>query len=519
MFKLGFSSFSILPRQHIKIMKQSFSSTALQGPFNYINGERVTSVDSTHDIKVLKPATGEILCTIPNSGRQDVNKAVQAARTAFTQWSALSGLERGRFLISAAQKVRERLDELAKLEVLDTGKPVWEARADLAGCAEHLEYYGGVAATVGGLHYQLPGGNFAVVRREPLGVVGGIGAWNYPFQTICWKATPALACGNTFVYKPSQFTPVTSVVFGEILTEVGVPPGVVNVIQGAASTGEALCQHPDVAKISFTGSVPTGQKIMKASADGMKRVTLELGGKSPMLVFADADLTEAVKATMLGNFLTQGQVCSNCTRVFVERPILKDFQEKLVSACEKMVIGDPLDDETTVGATITPEHAEKVLHYIQEATQQGARLLCGGKRLNLSDPKLAGGYYLSPCVLTDCHDDMTCVKEEIFGSVVTILTFDKEDEGITRANSSPYGLAAGVMTKDIQRANRVSAQLQAGIVWINNYNVFPPEVPFGGYKMSGFGRENGLAALNEYTQLKTVYTEMSSKIDCPIYKE
>lgn len=487
-------------------------------PHNFIAGKKVAATDPVGEIKVLQPATGRVLCHITASGPKDVDNAVSAAKKAFEQWSQLSHGERGRFLTAIAQKVRERQKEIAEVEMTDTGKPIWEAVVDIAGCADALEYYGGIAASVKGQQFDLPGGSFAMVRREPLGVVAAIGAWNYPFQVMSWKMAPALVCGNTFVFKPSPLTPLSAILLSEICRDVGLPDSVVNLVQGDGKTGELLCQHPDVAKVSFTGSVATGQAIMRRCADSMKRCTLELGGKSPLIVFADASPVDAVKATLLGNFLTQGEVCSNCTRVYVERPFIDEFLDHLMKATEKLKIGNPSDTDTTVGATISPEHAARILSYIEDARKEGARVLCGGERVTLADPNLSEGFYLSPCVLADCTDSMRVMREEVFGAVVSVSAFDTEEEALRRANDSPFGLAAGVMTQDIRRAHRVANKLQAGIVWINNYNVFPPEVPFGGYKMSGYGRENGLAALQAYSQEKTVYVEMGDGVDCPLYK-
>ncbi|KAL3219938.1 hypothetical protein MRX96_005687 [Rhipicephalus microplus] len=418
-------------------------------PHNFIAGKKVATTDPIGEIKVLQPATGKVLCHVPCSGPKDVDKAVSAAKQAFDQWSALSHGERGKFLTAVAKKVRERHQEIAEVEMTDTGKPIWEALVDIDGCADALEYYGGIAASIKGQQFDLPGGSFAMVRREPLGVVAAIGAWNYPFQVMSWKMAPALACGNTFVFKPSPLTPLSAILLSEICHDVGLPDGVVNLVQGEGKTGELLCDHPDVAK-------------------------------SPLIVFADASPAEAVKATLLGNFLTQGEVCSNCTRVFVEKPMVEEFLDHLVKATKKLKIGDPADPDTTVGATISAEHAARVLSYVDSARKEGARVLCGGKRVTPSNPELSGGFYLSPCVLADCTDSMKVMQEEVFGAVVSISAFDTEEEALRRANNSPFGLAAGVMTNDLKRAHRVANKLQAGIVWINNYNVFPSEVPFGG---------------------------------------
>ncbi|XP_067119357.1 4-trimethylaminobutyraldehyde dehydrogenase A-like [Centruroides vittatus] len=500
------------------VRNMSLLSMISTKPLNFIDGKRNDPTDFHDEIPVKYPATDETIHKLKCSSQKEVEKAVKSANAAFSNWSRFSYQQRGQLLKSAAQKIRENLETIAQMEVIDTGKPIWEARVDIAGCADVIDYYGGLAPTIKGYHHQLPGGSFAMVAREPLGVVAGIGAWNYPFQVMSWKLAPALVCGNTFVYKPSQLTPLTSVVLAEIMTEVGIPDGVVNVIQGDGETGNILCHHPLVSKVTFTGSISTGQKIMKACAEGIKKVTLELGGKSPLIVFGSCDIKEAVKATLLGNFLTQGEVCSNCTRVFVEKSISKEFIDQLLNATKNMIIGDPTDEKTTVGAMISEEHGKKVLKYIETAKNEGAHVLCGGERIIFENLPLSKGFFITPCILIDCRDDMTVIKEEIFGPVVSVLTFETEEEALLRANSTPYGLAAGVMSKDIKQAHRVASGLQAGIVWINNYNVFPPEIPFGGYKKSGFGRENGLAAVDDFSQLKSIYVEMNG-IDCPIYKE
>ncbi|XP_038614028.1 4-trimethylaminobutyraldehyde dehydrogenase [Tachyglossus aculeatus] len=423
-------------------------------------------------------------------------------------------MERSRVLLEAARIIRDRRDEIATVESINNGKSIFESRIDIDMSWQCIEYYAGLAGSLAGEHIQLPSGSFGYTRREPLGVCVGIGAWNYPFQTACWKLAPALACGNAMIYKPSPFTPVSVVLLAEILAEAGAPPGLFNVVQGGAATGQLLCQHRDVAKVSFTGSVPTGSKVMEMAAKGIKPVTLELGGKSPLIIFSDCILKNAVKGALLANFLTQGEVCSNGTRVFVQRTILKQFTEEVVKQTEKIKVGDPLREDTRMGPLITRPHLERVLGFVQKAKEEGAEVLCGGDLYIPEDPKLKDGYYMRPCVLGNCKDDMTCVKEEIFGPVLSILAFDTEAEVLERANATSFGLAAGVFTRDLQRAHRVVAGLQAGTCYINNYNVTPVELPFGGYKMSGFGRENGRAAIEYYSQLKTVYVEMG-KVESP----
>jgi len=471
----------------------------------YIHGRYVDAV-SGETFEDVNPATGEVICQVQVAGPADVDAAVASAKEGFARWSAMTGAQRGRLLMNAVRLLRERNRELAELEVLDTGKPIQEASAvDVLSGADAIEYFAGVAPSIRGEHYDL-GSAFAYTRREPLGVCAGIGAWNYPLQIACWKSGPALACGNAMIFKPAELTPLTACKLAEIYTEAGVPDGVFNVVQGAAPTGRLLSRHAGIAKVSLTGEVETGKKVMADAAGTLKHVTMELGGKSPLIIFADADLDNAVSAALMANFYTQGEVCSNGTRVYVEAPIKVAFLEKLLARVAKMRIGDPMDPDTHVGALISRQHMDKVLSYIELGRKEGAKLLCGGGRP--ADPKLAKGNFVEPAVFDECRDDMRIVREEIFGPVMSVLTFADETEAIRRANDTPYGLAAGVFTRDIQRAHRVIARLEAGTCWINNYNVTPVEMPFGGYKQSGVGRENSLAAIEHYTQVKSVYVEM-----------
>jgi len=493
-------------------------NTGFEGPFNWVAGSRVHPVDNVGTFSNLSPRTGTLACYIPSSGPGEVDRVVKVARDAFPGWAALSGMERGRMLTKAAGIMRDNLEDIARLDVNDNGKPIWEARADMETVIACLEYYGGVAPAIMGQHVKLPGGSWGVASKEPLGVVAGVGAWNYPLQTCTWKVAPALACGNTFIYKPSPLAPLAAVVLGEVLQQAGVPDGVYNVVQGEGETGSLLTNHQDCDKLSFTGSISTGTKIMEAGAKGIKNVTLELGGKSPLIIFDDADLKNAVKGALMANFLTQGEVCSNGTRVFVQRGIYQEFLSQFVKQTMKMKAGDPMNEDTTVGGTISEDHARKVLSYIESAVSEGATLSCGGERIVL-DGDCSGGWYLSPAVLTDCTDQMKAVREEIFGSVAAVLVFDTEEEVIERANNTEFGLAGGVFTKDLTRGHRVVDKLQAGTNWINTFNLAPAELPFGGYKKSGIGRENGLAAIDYYTQYKTIYVEMND-VDCgPLYQE
>lgn len=478
---------------------------------SFIHGEEFDST-SGETFPTVNPATGVTLARVQQASAEDVDRAIASAREGFGEWAAMTGAERGRILQRAVTILRERNDELARLEVLDTGKPIAEALAvDVASGADCIEYFAGAAATIHGDHYDL-GRNFAYTRREPLGVCGGIGAWNYPIQIACWKSAPALACGNAMVFKPAELTPLTAVELARVYVEAGVPPGVFNVVQGDARVGQALVAHPGVAKVSLTGEVGTGKKVMAAAAPTLKAVTLELGGKSPLLVFDDADLDNAVAGALLGNFYTQGEICSNGTRVYVHRSVYDAFLERLAARVAKMTVGDPLDPATDVGALISAEHMDKVLGYIEMGKAAGARLVAGGGRV--SDPDLEAGYFVEPTVFADCADDMAIVEEEIFGPVMAVLAFDGEEEVVARANATPYGLAAGIFTRDISRAHRVAAALQAGTIWVNTYNVTPIEMPFGGYKQSGIGRENSLAAIEHYTQVKAVYVE-TGDVDAP----
>ncbi|XP_061744573.1 4-trimethylaminobutyraldehyde dehydrogenase A [Nerophis ophidion] len=486
----------------------STGTLVLTEPLNFWGGKRVEAREGAPKEAVYEPATGRVLCHMTPCGQEDVDAAIRSAQAAYLQWSQLAGMERARVMLEAARIIRERREKIAKVEVINNGKSITEALVDIDVAWQCLEYYAGLAGTLSGQHIQLPGGAFAYTRREPLGVCAGIGAWNYPFQIAAWKSAPALACGNAMVFKPSPMTPVTAVILAEIYKEAGVPDGLFCVVQGGAETGTLLCRHPAVAKVSFTGSVPTGKKVMEMSAKTVKQVTLELGGKSPLIIFKDCDLENAVKGALMANFLTQGQVCCNGTRVFVQRDIMPQFLEQVVKRTKAITIGDPLLDATRMGALISKPQLEKVLGYVSQAKKEGAKVLCGGDMFVPSDPKLKAGYFMAPCILDHCRDDMTCVKEEIFGPVMSVLPFDTEEEVLQRANNTTFGLASGVFTRDISRAHRVASKLEAGTCFINNYNISPVEVPFGGYKMSGFGRENGQVTIEYYSQLKTVVVEM-----------
>jgi betaine-aldehyde dehydrogenase len=461
----------------------------------------------------INPATGEILGYVTAAGSAQVNAAVRAAQKAQAGWGAMTGSERARVLRRAADILRSRNQELAELETRDTGKPIQETRVvDVISGADCLEYFAGLAQSLSGEHVDLGSAAFGYTRREPLGVVAGIGAWNYPLQIACWKAAPALACGNAMIFKPAELTPFTAVKLEEIFLEAGVPPGVFQVVQGFADTGRLLTRHPDIRKVSLTGEVGTGKAVMSDAAQTLKSVTLELGGKSPLIIFDDAKLDNAVSGALLANFYSSGQVCSNGTRVFVHRSVKAAFLERLVKRVNAMRIGDPLDPATQVGPLVSEQHMHKVLSYLERGRAEGARVLTGGARVTTGT--LGKGYFVAPTVFDNCRDDMTIVREEIFGPVMSVLEFEDEQEVVERANATEFGLAAGVFTNDLTRAHRVIARLQAGTCWINQYNVTPIELPFGGVKLSGLGRENGRAAIEHYTQLKSVYVAMGD-IEAP----
>lgn len=472
----------------------------------FINGQ-LTDVSSGEYFATVNPATGETLAQIGQASADDVQKAIDAAKEGFAVWSRMTAMERSRILLKAVALLRERNDELAKLEVLDTGKPLQEAiDVDVVTGADAIEYFANLVPSMQGEQQPLSDNQFFYTRREPLGVCAGIGAWNYPIQIAMWKSAPALAAGNAMVFKPSEETPLTALKLAEIFTEAGMPDGVFNVVQGDYRVGQMLTAHPEIAKVSFTGEVGTGKTVMGDAAKTLKSVTMELGGKSPCIVFDDADLDNAVSAAMVANFYTQGEVCTHGTRVFVHDSIYDAFVEQLKSRTEKLVVGDPMDMNTQVGALISTEHLEKVMTAIQGAKVSGATLLTGGERL--MENGLDKGNFVAPTIFTDCDDSMAHVRDEIFGPVMSVLRFSDEEEVIRRANNTHYGLAAGIFTQNLSRAHRVIHQLEAGICWVNTWGDSPAEMPVGGYKQSGIGRENGVETLTHYTQTKSVLIEL-----------
>ena len=472
---------------------------------SYINGAPAPRTDAER-MEKRYAATGEVIAEVEKANTEMLDEAVQIAREAQKDWAARSGQERGRILDNIARRLEQENDALTRSEVLDVSKVWSEAVSGDVPCgAEAFAFYGALAATQTGTSHSWPGA-LGYTKRVPLGVCAGIGAWNYPTQIACWKSAPALATGNAFILKPAEETPIVANHIAALLTESGLPDGLFQVLQGDHKIGQAICTHPGIAKISLTGGIDTGKLILEQSASTLKKVTLELGGKAPLLVFADADFDLAVQTALDANFYTGGEVCSNATRVFVEKSIMPRFVEALVARTKDLKIGDPMASDTQVGAMISQQHLQKILSYIEIGKAEGAHLAVGGSQIHPDG--FENGYFVEPTIFTDCTDDMRIVKEEIFGPVMSVLSFDTEAEAIARANATEFGLGAGIITSDLSRAHRVADQLDAGNVWINSYNLIPPDWPFGGVKQSGFGREASAFALESYTQVKATYVQL-----------
>ena len=474
----------------------------------FIDGKRLPGEGEAEFVSV-NPATGEEIGRFREASGAQIEQAVASATAAQKIWAGMPAEERGRVLRKATNLLRARNDELSRIEVADTGKPISEAAAvDVQTGADAIEHYANLAGSLQG-EYQDFGYGFYYTRREPLGVCAGIGAWNYPLQIACWKSGPALACGNAMIFKPSELTPITAVYLAEIYCEAGVPPGVFNVLQGERTPGAALAEHPGISKISLTGSAPTGRKVMAAASPRLKHVSLELGGKSPFIIFEDADPEHAARLAMYANFLTQGEICANGTRVFIHASIYDQVVEKILERTAKLKVGRPSDPSTQIGALISGNHLGVVSGFVERAREAGAKILCGGHRVEV--PGCENGFFYAPTVIGDSTDEMEHVCEEIFGPVMSLLKFETEEEVIARANNSDYGLAGGVVTKDLTRAHRVAASIETGMFWINTYQAQPMQIPFGGYKQSGIGRENGWDVLGEYTQKKSIFVQMKDE--------
>jgi aldehyde dehydrogenase (NAD+) len=467
-------------------------------------------VDGSKHFETINPATEEVLTEVTEASAADVDRSVQAARRTFEDrngpWRKLSASERGRLLWKLADLVETNVDELAELETLDNGKPIFESRhVDMPMVVDVLRYYAGLASKIHGETLNTYETAFTYTLREPVGVVGLIVPWNFPLLLASWKLGPALACGNTLVLKPAEQTPLTTLKLGELSIDAGFPPGVINILTGGPQTGKAIVRHPGINKIAFTGSTAVGKEIMRGAADTLKRVTLELGGKSPNIVFSDADIDGAVKGAINGIFYGKGEVCNAGSRLFLESKLKDEFTEKLVARARKMRPADPLDPKTRLGAIVSQEQMKAVLDYIEAGKSEGAKLVAGGNRASTNGGK---GFFIEPTIFEDVKNDMKIAQEEIFGPVLSVLTFDDLEEVIDRANNNPYGLAAAVWTRDVRKAHTVSRRLNAGTVWINTYGLMDAAVPFGGYKSSGFGRELGAHAIEHYTELKSVWLNM-----------
>jgi acyl-CoA reductase-like NAD-dependent aldehyde dehydrogenase len=479
----------------------------LEGSPKMMIAGRLTEADSGDTFEVIDPATGKALTQVPRGGPAEVDAAVAAAREAFDdkRWSGLRPGKRSEILFKVGELIKRNISELAQLEALDSGKPVTLASGEMWAAGEVFRYYSGWPTKIYGETNPSDDSMFIYSLREPVGVCGGIIPWNFPLVMAAWKIAPALAFGNTVVLKPAEQTPLTALRLAELCGEAGVPDGVVNVVTGfGEEAGQALAQHYDVDKIAFTGSTEVGRKILHSSEGNLKRVTLELGGKSPNIVFADANMKRASKGSMMGVFVNSGQVCTAGTRILVERSIHDDFVASLVDATNSMKLGNPLEEDTGMGPVVSREQLDKVTGYIEIGRSEGAEVVAGGERA----PDLGDGFFVQPTVFAGVRNDMRIAQEEIFGPVASVIEVGGVDEAVAIANDTIYGLAAAVWTNDLTKAHRVARGIKAGTVWVNTTGLFDPAVSFGGYKQSGFGRELGRHSLETYTQTKSVWVNL-----------
>jgi len=473
-----------------------------------IDGKWVNSV-SGKTFETLNPATEEVLCRVAEGGKEDVDKAVKAARRAFETgpWRKMSTAERARIMLRLADLIEKHADELAQIETLDNGKPINESRyVDVPQTVETFRYYAGWATKLEGETINANTNFFTYTLREPVGVVGQIIPWNFPMLMLAWKWGPALAAGNCVVLKPAEQTPLSALRIGELALEAGFPDGVINIITGfgADSAGEAISHHMDIDKVAFTGEDKTGKLIVQASTSNLKRVSLELGGKAPNIVFADADIDAAVKGAITGIFFNQGQVCCAGSRLFLEKNIHDEFMTKLTERIGKMRQGEGMDEKTHIGPQVSKEQQERILNYIGIAKGEGAKLACGGE----APAEMKKGYFVKPTVFTGVNNDMRIAQEEVFGPVLAVIPFGTMDEVAEQANKTTFGLSGAVWTRDVKKAHKFASHIKAGTIWVNCYNVFDPAVPFGGYKMSGYGRELGKHSIELYTNIKSVWVNM-----------
>ena len=472
-----------------------------------IGGEWVDAAGGA-TVPTVDPATNQVIAEISAAQAEDVDRAVRAARAAFPAWRDLDPDKRARILLRVAEIVEAEQEHLAKIESHDVGKPIREAAlVDLPACWDPWRFYQGLVRAIDGRVLALPKRSFDYVRKEPMGVVGMIIPWNFPLHIASRKGSAALAAGNTVVLKAPELAPLTCLELGRICLEAGMPPGVFNVVPGLGEVaGAALAEHPDVNKIAFTGSTVTGRSVMRAGAGTIKRVSLELGGKSPSIVFADADLDRAVIGSVFGIYLAQGEVCSAGSRVLVERPIYDEFASRFADKARKIRVGMPHRWETQLGALINRRQCERVYEYVEIGKAEGATVVHGGKQP--ADPELAAGNFIEPTIFAGVRNDMRIAQEEIFGPVVVLIPFEGEEEAVRLANDVRYGLAAGIWTRDTGRAHRVAHALEAGSIWVNHYSAYPSEAPFGGYKESGTGHDLGLESLAEYLETKNVHLDI-----------
>ncbi|MDT5272600.1 MAG: aldehyde dehydrogenase [Acidobacteriota bacterium] len=493
----------------------SSAKSASETPRKYqlfIDGKWVDA-ESGKTFTTPNPATGATLAEVAEGDKADIDKAVAAARRAFEgPWSKVSARDRGRMMYKLAQLIEAKTPELAALETADNGKPIKETSyIDLPQVVENFEYFAGWATKIEGETIPVPGQMFNYTLREPVGVCGQIIPWNFPLLMAAWKLAPALAAGNTIVLKPAEQTPVGAMELASLIQEAGFPDGVVNIVPGYGETaGAALASHPDIDKVAFTGSTEVGKIIARAAADNLTKVSLELGGKAPNIVFADADIEQAVSGAMMGIFFNQGQVCCAGSRLFLDARVKDEFLDRFKERSSRVRVGDPMDKNTQMGPQVSEEQLNRIKSYVDIAKGEGAQVLTGG-----CPPQLEGdfknGYFFQPTIFGDVTNSMRVAQEEIFGPVVSVITFENEDDLIKQANEVVYGLSAGIWTKDITRAHRFAKSVKAGVIWINTYNMFNAASPFGGYKQSGYGREMGKHALEMYTNVKSVWVDLSGK--------